>query len=166
MNFAIWLDGVVLKVDLTEILYRKYKGEPVEKLDVSYEVFSDWPPFLERLTQSVKKENIVFMSPYDEKTTRDIMEKVGLSSYKYITSEITKPSKVPYQLLHQITNWDPLETITIGSSPLDLLSARFYDSRIKVACVVRFQDCSRYSPYVMAENLDKLYGILKRLRKL
>ncbi len=166
MNYAIWLDGVVLKVDLTDSLYRKYKGQNIVNLETTKEVFQDWPPFFEKLSATIKKENIIFLSPYDNLTTKQILESVGLSSFNYITSEITKPSKVPYKTLYEKTKWDPLEIITIGASALDLLSARFYDSRIKVACVNRFQDCSRYSPYLLAENLEKLYEMLKRLRKL
>ncbi|BDC19120.1 HAD family hydrolase [Acidianus sp. HS-5] len=166
MNYAIWLDGVILKIDLTDVLYRRYKGEQIEKLEVTEEVFQDWQTFFDKLTKSVSDGNIVFLSPYDEDITRKIMKNIGLSSFSYISSKITKPSKVPYQILYEKTKWEPLETITIGSSALDLLSARFYDSRIKVVCINRFQDCSRYSPYLITDNLEKLYEMLKRLRKL
>ena len=166
MNYAIWIDGVILKIDLTDALYRRYKGEQIDKLEVTEEIFQDWLTFFDKLTKSVSKENIAFLSPYDENTTVRIMKDLGLSSFSYVTTEITKPSKLPYQVLYEKTKWNPLNTITIGSSALDLLSARFYDSRIKVACVNRFQDCSRYSPYLIADNLEKLYEMLKRLRKL
>ncbi|MFP3347221.1 MAG: HAD family hydrolase [Sulfolobaceae archaeon] len=168
MNFVIWLDGVVLKVDLTDVLYRKYKGEKIEELEVTTEVFPDWYPFLEKLRQKVSNDKIVFLSPYDKETTKKVMESLAIANFSYVSNDdgITKPSKIPYKALFNMTRWDPMETMTIGSSPLDLLSARFFDSRIKVACVKRFQDCSRYSPYIMADSLEKLYEILTRLRKL
>ncbi|BCU69132.1 HAD family hydrolase [Stygiolobus caldivivus] len=168
MNYAIWLDGVVLKIDLTDVLYRKYKGEKIEEIGITRDVFCDWPDFLNKLKESVKLENVVFLSPYNKDTTRHIMENIGLSEFRFISNDsgVTKPSRAPFQVLFQLMKWEPMETITIGASPIDLLSARFYDSRIKVACVKRFQDCSRYSPYIMAENLGSLYETLKRLRKL
>jgi len=161
VNFAVWLDGVVLKVDLTERLYEIYKGGSAE-LPVTYEAFEDALVFLEKVSKS---NNVVIMSPYDEKTTRAVMERLKLN-FDYIANEgKTKPSKVPYEKLFSVKNWDPLETFTVGASPLDLLSTRFYDSRIKVICVNRFADCSRYSPYLVVSNLDEAIERLSRLRK-
>ncbi|MEM0305289.1 MAG: hypothetical protein QW685_09820 [Saccharolobus sp.] len=90
------------------------------------------------------------MSPYDESTTKDILNNIKLEA-KYIVSNKgkTKPSLEPYKLLFDLTKWDPLDVITLASSPLDLLSVRFFDSRIKVVCIKRFRDCSRYSLFFM-----------------
>jgi len=39
--FAVWLDGVILRIDLTDVLYQLYKGSPVN-LPMSFEVYEDW----------------------------------------------------------------------------------------------------------------------------
>jgi phosphoglycolate phosphatase-like HAD superfamily hydrolase len=161
VNFAVWLDGVILKVDLTDRLYEIYKGGSAE-LPVTYEAFEDALRFLEKVSRS---NDVVIMSPYDENTTRSIMERLNLD-FDYVANEgKTKPSKTPYEKLFSIKNWDPLDTFTVGASPLDLLSTRFYDSRIKVICVNRFVDCSRYSPYLMVSDLDEAVERLTRLKK-
>ena len=159
MKYAVWLDGVILKINLTEQLYRIYKGEMVD-IPITFDTFKDW-----REIYSLGKD-VYILSPYDETTTREILGKLGIN-FPYISNDgKTKPSKVPYEKLVKTTGWDPLEVITIGSSPLDLLSARFYDSRIKVTCIERFEDCSRYSPYLIAKDFPSLIQSLKRLRKL
>jgi len=161
MNFAIWLDGTVLKVDLTDQLYAIYKGREAE-LPVVKEAFEDSLEFLSKVSG---RHEVVILSPYNEEVTGGIMRSVGLS-FKYIAHRgRTKPSKDPYEQLFSAYKWDPLETITIGSSPLDLLSARFYDSRIKVVCVERFRDCSRYSPFLLVRDMREALDRLIRLRK-
>ncbi|MEM3972080.1 MAG: HAD family hydrolase [Saccharolobus sp.] len=156
--FAVWLDGVILKIDLTDRLYQLYKGEKVP-LDISYEVNEDWKSVYE-----IIKDKLAILSPYDESTTKDILNNIKLEA-KYIVSNKgkTKPSLEPYKLLFDLTKWDPLDVITLASSPLDLLSARFFDSRIKVVCIKRFRDCSRYSPFFYAENLITAINSLKKL---
>ena len=158
MKLAVWLDGVILKVDLTDALYGIYKGVPAE-LPVTRETFGDWKELLK------VKDEVYLLSPYDESTTGQIVRELGIE-YPYISNYgKTKPSKAPYEELFKRTKWDPVDVITIGSSPLDLLSARFYDSRIKVVCVERYRDCSRYSPFLMGKDLPSILNSLKRLRK-
>mgnify|MGYP001772568633 CR=1 FL=1 len=165
MKLAIWLDGVILKVDLTDTLYTIYKGGEA-KIEFTKEVFPDSIEFISKVKEL--GHEIIILSPYDKAKTEEVIKEIGLSDLKFISNEegVTKPSKAPYEKLFRITGWNPLEVITIGSSPLDLLSARFYDSRIKVVCVKRFQDCSRYSPYLMGDNLIDILNKLKRLKKL
>ena len=158
MKLAVWLDGVILKVDLTDALYGIYKGVPAE-LPVTRDTFDDWKELLK------VKDEVYLLSPYDESMTGQIVRGLGIE-YPYISNYgKTKPSKVPYEELFKRTKWDPADVITIGSSPLDLLSARFYDSRIKVVCVERYRDCSRYSPFLIGKDLPSILNSLKRLRK-
>lgn len=159
MKYAIWLDGVILKINLTDVLYRIYKGENLD-IPITNETFEDWKELF-----NIKDDKVI-LSPYNEEITRSIMRSLGIDLPFISNNSKTKPSKVPYEELVKLTGWDPLETITIGSSPLDLLSARFYDSRIKVACIERFDDCSRYSPYITGKSFSSLLMSLKRLRKL
>ncbi|BFH72400.1 hypothetical protein SJAV_03440 [Sulfurisphaera javensis] len=159
MKYAVWLDGVILKIDLTDILYRIYKGEPAN-IPITTETFEDWKEIFNI------KDKIYLLSPYDEKNTKEIITKLGINVPYISNNGKTKPSKTPYEELIRRTGWDPINVITIGSSPLDLLSARFYDSRIKVACIERFSDCSRYSPYIIGKDLPSLLNSLRRLRKL
>ncbi|MEM4138992.1 MAG: HAD family hydrolase [Sulfolobaceae archaeon] len=156
-KFIVWLDGIILKIDLTEYLYKLYKGEEVE-IPENYEKFEDWDYF----SSVVGDKNIAILSPYDDKITYKIANKLNLLKFLIIPRKTkTKPSKEPYVELFKIVDWNPLNTITIASSPLDLLSSRFFDSRIKVICIHRFQDCSKYSPYLYVK---KLIISLKRLR--
>jgi phosphoglycolate phosphatase-like HAD superfamily hydrolase len=165
MKLAIWLDGVILKVDLTDALYTIYKGGEA-KIEFTKEIFPDSIEFISKVKEL--GHEIVILSPYDKAKTEEIIKEIGLSDLKFISNEegVTKPSKFPYEKLFRTTSWNPLEVITVGSSPLDLLSARFYDSRIKVVCVNRFQDCSKYSPYLMGDNLIDIFNKLKRWKKL
>lgn len=159
MKYAIWLDGVILKVDLTDTLYKLYKGERVD-VPFTLDTFEDWKQVYNL------GDEIYFLSPYTEEKTMEIMKSLDIK-FPYIANDgMTKPSKAPYEKLIKVSNWNPAEIITIGASPLDLLSARFYDSRIKVVCVERFIDCSRYSPYLIVKDLSSLVKSLKRLRKI
>ena len=159
MKYAVWLDGVILKIDLTENLYRIYKGD-IADIPFTLDVFEDWKEIYNL------NGEVYILSPYSDSVTREILGRLNIDS-PYISNDgKTKPSKVPYERLIKATGWDPFEVVTIGSSPLDLLSARFYDSRIKVACIERFIDCSRYSPYLIAKDFPSLITSLKRLRKI
>ncbi|BAB66987.1 hypothetical protein [Sulfurisphaera tokodaii] len=160
MKYAVWIDGVILKIDLTDILYNIYKGTPITDIPITTETFEDWKELLNI------RDEIYLLSPYDEKTTKEIVNKLELNFPFISNNGKTKPSKAPYEELFRRTNWDPLNVITIGSSPLDLLSARFYDSRIKVVCIERFRDCSRYSPYLISKDMSSLINSLRRLRKI
>jgi hypothetical protein len=91
MNFAVWLDGTVLKVDLTDQLYAIYKGGEGE-LPVVKEAFEDSLEFLSKVSG---KHEVVILSPYNEEVTGEIMRSIGLS-FKYISHHgRTKPSKDP-----------------------------------------------------------------------
>lgn len=147
-----------MKVDLTDSLYNIYKGIPAE-VPITFETFGDWKELLKI------KDEVYLLSPYDEGTTSRILKSLEIDLPYISNNGKTKPSKAPYEELFRRTNWDPTNVITIGSSPLDLLSARFYDSRIKVVCVERFRDCSRYSPYLMGKDLPSILKSLVRLRK-
>jgi len=108
---------------------------------------------------------LAILSPYDETTTKTILERINLKpSYVIVNRGRTKPSKEPYRILIEVSRWDPLQIVTLASSPLDLLSARFFDSRIKVICVKRYQDCSKYSPFLYSANLEDAISSLKRLK--
>ncbi|WP_240931212.1 HAD family hydrolase [Acidianus sulfidivorans] len=167
MKYAVWLDGVILDVDTTEFLYNVYKKstekdkELLIKIPVNLKVHEDWEYFFNELKK--RAEDIIIMSPYDEKTTYEILNKINLRLNYIYNSGKTKPSREPFTKLSSI---NPLELVVIGSSPLDLLSARFYDSRIKVLCVKRYSDCSKYSPYLYAENLIELLDAMKRIKLL
>ncbi|AAK41363.1 HAD family hydrolase [Saccharolobus solfataricus] len=160
VNFAVWLDGVILKIDLTDSLYKIYKGDQIS-LPITYEVNDDWIKVYDR----IREANLAILSPYDEITTKAILERINLKpTYVIANRGKTKPSREPYRILIEVTGWDPLQVVTLASSPLDLLSARFFDSRIKVICVKRYQDCSKYSPFLYSENLDDAISSLKRLK--
>ncbi|WP_338602006.1 HAD family hydrolase [Sulfolobus tengchongensis] len=161
VNFAIWLDGVILKIDLTDPLYQQYKGFSVN-LPITYDVFEDW---LQVYDEIIRVDNFALLSPYDEISTENILNRINLKpKYVIVNKGKTKPSPEPYKLLINITNWDPLETITLASSPLDLLSARFFDSRIKVVCIKRYYECSKYSPFLYSISLTDALASLKRLK--
>lgn len=168
MKFAIWLDGVILDVDTTDFLYSVYKSKEsnyYEKIPLNLKVHEDWKPFFNELRDRVGEDNIFILSPYDAITTNKILEELNLK-LKFIANDgKTKPSKEPFiKLFKQYEKLDPLELIIIGSSALDLLSARFYDSRIRVLCVKRYHDCSKYSPYLYSENLIELLNSMKRIK--
>ncbi|AHC50846.1 hypothetical protein SUSAZ_01770 [Sulfolobus acidocaldarius SUSAZ] len=160
VHFAVWLDGVILKIDLTNQLYKLYKGENIKSLPITYEVHEDWHKLYEQV-----KDKLAVLSPYDPVTTNQLLKRINVSPL-YVVSNTgrTKPSKEPVEILFKITEWDPLDVVIIGSSPLDLLSARFFDSRIKVVCVNRYYDCSKYSPFIMSNDLLSALGSLKRLK--
>ena len=159
MKYAVWLDGVILKIDLTENLYRIYKGGTAD-IPSTLDTFEDWREIYNL------SGDVYILSPYNDSITREILDKLNIN-FPFISNDgKTKPSKVPYEKLIKATGWDPFEVITIGSSPLDLLSTRFYDSRIKVTCIERFIDCSRYSPYLIAKDFPSLIQSLKKLRKI
>ncbi|QGA54232.1 HAD family hydrolase [Sulfolobus sp. E5-1-F] len=160
VNFAVWLDGVILKIDLTDLLYKIYKGDKID-LPITYDVNDDWL----KIYDQIREMELAILSPYDEITTKNILERIDLKpSYVIANRGRTKPSKEPYRILIEATRWDPLQIVTLASSPLDLLSARFFDSRIKVVCVKRYQDCSRYSPFLYSDNLEDAISLLKRLK--
>ncbi|ARM76773.1 HAD family hydrolase [Acidianus manzaensis] len=161
MKYAIWLDGVILDVDTTEALYSIYKNNQNVNIPISLKVHEDWSNFYSTL-KKVGEENIIIMSPYNKETTLEILKKINLN-LKYIpNSGKTKPSKEPFTKLDA----DPLDLIVIGSSPLDLLSARFYDSRIKVLCVKRYSDCSKYSPFLYSKDLTELGNMMLKMKLL
>jgi hypothetical protein len=161
MKYAIWLDGVVLDVDLTEPLYKKFKGDKDVNLPYTFNVHKDWEDFYSK----IKGKDIVFLSPYDERTTREIIEKVFKNDVIKFIPSMSKPEKKCLgRLFSEFPEFQPLETAIIGSSPLDLLSARFYDSRIKVLCVNRYTSCAKYSPYLMANSLEELYDLMVKLK--
>lgn len=156
--FAVWLDGVILRIDLTDVLYQLYKGGPVD-LPMSFEVYEDWLTIY-----PIIRDRLAILSPYDYETTKIILNKIGLNSdFIIFRKNKTKPSLEPYKALFEITKWNPLDVVTFASSPLDLLSARFYDSRIKVVCIKRFRDCSRYSPFLYSYSLTSALESLKKL---
>ncbi|AOL15547.1 hypothetical protein BFU36_01015 [Sulfolobus sp. A20] len=161
VNLAIWLDGVILDIDLTDHLYNQYKGMSLSTLPVSYSVNKDWS----EVNKYLSIYDMAILSPYDKFTTEDVISRIRLEpKYVIYNQGKTKPSPEPYKLLFSLTKWDPLDVVTICSSPLDLLSARFYDSRIKIVCVKRNRDCSKYSPFIYSEDLLKAYFSLKRLK--
>ncbi|WP_052349550.1 HAD family hydrolase [Candidatus Acidianus copahuensis] len=157
MKYAVWLDGIILDIDLTDMLLRQYKGEDVE-LPLIDKIYPDWNEF-----KKIFKEDIIIVSPYNEEKTRMIIKKLGDFPFIYSDGK-TKPSKKPMEVLFSSFSLDPLRTIVIGSSPLDLLSIRFYDSRVKFVCIKRKANCSKYSPYLQVDNLMELVKSLKRLK--
>ncbi len=162
MDFGIWLDGVVLDVDTTDSLYSNYKCGNVP-VPMTTRVNVDWPGFYEKVRSRAR---IYLLSPYSCEDTQEILRKVGLAEKFVCNTGRTKPSKEPTERLVTENGLDPLNLVIIGSSPLDLLSARFYDSRIKVVCVVRRADCSRYSPFIQGKNLNEVLSSLERLKLL
>ncbi len=155
MKYAVWLDGVILDVDLTDQLYEVYKGNADVQLPYTERVHEDWWRFYEKV-----KGNVIVLSPYDRETTEKLLGKIGLNERYVYNRGKTKPSR---EAMREVGE-DPLSLVVIGSSPLDLLSARFYDSRIKVVCVNRYRDCSKYSPFLQEPDLDRAYESMKRLR--
>ncbi|BCS94059.1 HAD family hydrolase [Metallosphaera javensis (ex Sakai et al. 2022)] len=162
MDFGIWLDGVVLDVDTTESLYSSYKGSN-SPVPITSRVNPDWPSFYARVKN---RGRVYLLSPYSCEDTREILRKVGIEERFVCNTGKTKPSKEPTERLVMENGLDPLNLVIIGSSPLDLLSARFYDSRIRVVCVVRKSDCSKYSPFIQVKNLDEALKSLERLKLL
>ncbi|QKQ99236.1 HAD family hydrolase [Metallosphaera tengchongensis] len=159
MQYAVWLDGVILDVYTSEALYSIYKGDSVP-VPLSIEVHHDWPEFYSKLKG---RGDLFILSPYPKEVTENVIAKIGLDESYVYNENKTKPSKEPMEILFRKFSLDPLKLILIGSSPLDLLSVRFFDSRIKVACVKRKEDCSRYSPFLQTKNLNEMYNSLKRL---
>ncbi|MCI2415677.1 MAG: HAD family hydrolase [Candidatus Aramenus sp.] len=155
MKYAVWLDGVVLDVDLTDQLYEAYKGKSGVQLKYTEKVHEDWWRFYEKV-----KGNVIVLSPYNKETTEKLLSAIGLREEFTYNKGKTKPSREAMKDVNE----DPLNLVVIGTSPLDLLSARFFDSRIKVVCVSRYRDCSKYSPYLQEPNLDKAYESMRRLK--
>jgi phosphoglycolate phosphatase-like HAD superfamily hydrolase len=158
MKYAIWLDGVILNIDLTDKLYEVYKGKTTE-IPYTTKVNEDWKEFYEKVSGKM-----IILSPYDESLTKEILNSINLREPFIYNKGKTKPDKDPMFQLFSSFSVNPLDLVIIGSSPLDLLSSRFYDSRVKVLCVNRWRDCSKYSPYLMAKDLNELYLSMKRLK--
>jgi len=158
MKYAVWLDGVILNIDITDKLYELYKGNSVE-IPYTKEINYDWNEFYTKL-----KGKIIILSPYNETLTKEILNTVNITEPFISSKGKTKPDKDPMTQLFSSYTLNPLDVVVIGSSPLDLLSARFYDSRVKVLCVNRRFDCSKYSPYLMSRNLEELYLSMRRLK--
>ncbi|EHP70139.1 hypothetical protein MetMK1DRAFT_00006410 [Metallosphaera yellowstonensis MK1] len=162
MPLALWIDGVLVNQDLTEELYRAYSGDPVD-LSLRGETFEDIGPLL----QFLRTRRYAILSPFTRDETMKVMKSLSLEPQLVVVREDTiktKPSGEPVKALLARTDWDPMKTVVIGSSPLDLLSVRYSDSRIKVACLRRFADCSVYSPFIQASTVESLVKSLLRLR--
>ncbi|AWR95340.1 HAD family hydrolase [Acidianus brierleyi] len=158
MKYAVWLDGVILDINITDRLYELYKGKPIE-IPYTMKINYDWNEFYNKL-----KGKIIILSPYNETLTKEILNIANITEPFIYNKGKTKPDKDPMVQLFSSFTLNPLDVVVIGSSPLDLLSARFYDSRVKVLCVNRQIDCSKYSPYLMNRNLEELYLSMRRLK--
>ncbi len=160
MKLAVWLDGVVYKVRLSEELYRLYregKGEVPSGSNLQPHEDVDAIKRYER--------DMAILSPFSRDDTLELLQRVGLSPSIIVNNEgKTKPSLEPYKRLFEESGWDPLEVVTIGASPLDLLSSRYYDSRVKVICVNRGEPCEKYSPTFMIDSLEEIERAFRALR--
>jgi len=73
VNFAVWLDGVILKIDLTDSLYKIYKGDKIS-LPITYDINDDWL----KIYDQIREVELAILSPYDETTTKTILERINL----------------------------------------------------------------------------------------
>lgn len=161
MKYLVWLDGIVLDQDLTDPLYDVYKGRAKEYPRPVTNTLPDYKTLLDSLGQ-----NLIFLSPFTDRETEEIMSYLGISLPFHPRSRFTKPSPEPMREVFSRFSLDPLDTVLIGSSPLDLLSSRFYDSRVKVVCIRRYRDCSVYSPTLMYDSVIDAVEGMKRFKLL
>ena len=160
MKLAVWLDGVIFKASLTERLYKIYKEGSFELPTLgNSETYGDY------LVLKEYEKDMAILSPFSKEETERLLKKVQLKpSILVYNKGKTKPSLIPYKELFEVSEWDPLEVVTIGASPLDLLSCRFYDSRVRIICVNRGEECDKYSPTFMIDDLNELGRALRTLK--
>ncbi len=151
---------MIYRIKLDEKLYEIYKNgsreipsPPSAELHPDYGVLRKY------------ERDMAILSPFSEEDTGKLVEIARLRpSFVISNSGKTKPSIEPYKRLFEVSGWDPLDVVSLGSSPLDLLSSRFYDSRVRVLCVNRGERCDRYSPTFVIDELNDMERALKVLR--
>lgn len=153
---------MIYKIRLDEKLYEIYKNNsreipspPSMELNSDYEILKKY------------EKDMALLSPFSEEDTARLTKMADIHpSFVVSNNGRTKPSTEPYKRLFEVTGWDPLDVVSLSSSPLDLLSSRFYDSRIRVLCVDRNRKgyCERYSPTFIINSLNDMERALKILR--